>query len=351
MPALINSTGVNSVSGISATMARVDRNSEFGALPVGRLVGIYGKMLRIRLVEEAIAEHYGEGEMRCPVHLSIGQEAAAVGICEALAVSDKVYSTHRCHAHYLAKGGDLKRMFAEICGKDTGCIGGRGGSMHLTDVSKGMMASIPIVSSSIPVAVGSALADKRMRTGKVTVAFFGDASIEEGVFHESANFASLHSLPVIFVCENNLYSVYTHLDRRQPGRPLTEVARAHGVAAQHGNGNDVEESYRLAEQAVARARANQGPTFLLLDTYRWREHCGPNFDNDVGYRTEGEYEEWKARDPIARLSTQLRADGAITHETVARITAEIAAEIAAAMEFARSSPLPRPDQAADYVYA
>jgi TPP-dependent pyruvate/acetoin dehydrogenase alpha subunit len=320
-------------------------------LPVGELAELHRKMLRLRLVEEAIAAHYGEGEMRCPVHLSIGQEAAAVGVCEALALTDKVYSTHRCHAHYLAKGGDLKRMFAEICGKDTGCIGGRGGSMHLADLSKGMMASIPIVSSSIPIAVGSALAEQRMGSGKVTVAFFGDASIEEGVFHESANFAALHRLPVIFVCENNLYSVYTHLNQRQPDRPLSEVARAHDVPALHGDGNDVEATYGVAAQAVARARAGEGPTFVLLDTYRWREHCGPNFDNAIGYRTEAEYEEWKARDPVARLSAKLEAEGAISAEKVARITAEVETEIAAAMEFARSSPLPRPDQAAKHVYA
>ena len=244
-------------------------------------------MLRIRLIEEAIADHYGEGEMRCPVHLSIGQEAIAVGACAALQTSDKVYSTHRCHAHYLAKGGDLKRMLAEICGKAAGCIGGRGGSMHLMDIPKGVMASIPIVSSSIPVAVGSALADKRMRNGKVTVAFIGDASVEEGVFHESANFASLHKLPVIFVCENNLYSVYTRIDERQPNRPLTELAKAHGMLALHGDGNDLDECYRLSVQAAGRARNDQGPTFLVLDTYRWREHCGPAFDNHLGYREEG----------------------------------------------------------------
>ena len=259
------------------------------------------RCLRIRLIEEAIADHYAEGEMRCPVHLSIGQEAIAVGTCAALETSDKVYSTHRCHAHYLAKGGDLKRMMAEICGKAAGCVGGRGGSMHLMDVPKGVMASIPIVSSSIPVAVGSALADKRMRNGKVTVAFFGDASVEEGVFHESANFASLHKLPVIFLCENNLYSVYTPIDQRQPDRPLTDLARAHGMQAAHGDGNDLDECYRLSVQAVERARNDQGPTLLVLDTYRWREHCGPAFDDHLGYRKEGELKKWEQRDPIRRF--------------------------------------------------
>ena len=318
-------------------------------LKVDELFAFYRNMLRIRLVEEAIADHYAEGEMRCPVHLSIGQEAAAVGVCEAMMVTDKVYSTHRCHAHYLAKGGDLKRMFAEICGKATGCIGGRGGSMHLMDISKGMMASIPIVSSSIPVAVGSALADKRVRNGKVTAAFIGDASIEEGVFHESANFASLHKLPVIFVCENNLYSVYTPLRQRQPDRPLTEVARAHAMHAVHADGNNVEETFRAASDAIARARDDQGPTFLLLDTYRWREHCGPAFDNHVGYRTEAEYREWETRCPIRGLRT--RIGSALTAAQEKAMTNEIMAEVEAARAAARAAPLPEPSQATQHVYA
>lgn len=323
--------------------------TSLGNLPAERLITFYERMLRIRLVEEAIADHYGEGEMRCPVHLSIGQEAAAVGVCEALALTDKVYSTHRCHAHYLAKGGDLKRMFAEICGKAAGCVGGRGGSMHLMDVEKGMMASVPIVASSIPIAVGSALADKRQRNGKVTVVFVGDASIEEGVFHESANFAQLHQLPVIFVCENNLYSVYTHLRQRQPDRPLTNVALAHGMHAVHGDGNSVEEVFKLTSEAVARARAEQGPTFILLDTYRWREHCGPNFDNNIGYRPETEFQDWETRDPIRALHRHL--GNALTAEREKAMRAQITAEIEEARAFARSAPLPDPSQASLHIYA
>lgn len=327
------------------------RSDEAAALPAQRLFDLYQSMLRIRLVEEAIADHYAEGEMRCPVHLSIGQEAAAVGVCAALAPTDKVYSTHRCHAHYLAKGGDLKRMFAEICGKAAGCVGGRGGSMHLMDVDKGMMASIPIVSSSIPVAVGSALADKRMRTGKVTVAFFGDASVEEGVYHESANFASLHKLPVVFVCENNLYSVYTPLHERQPERPLTDVARAHAIKAFHCDGNDVARVLHLATEAVERARGGYGPTFLLLDTYRWREHCGPNFDNTLGYRSEAEYENWKLRCPLERLHAQLVDAAILTTSQEDSMRERISAEIEEAREFARQAPLPGPQDASQYVYA
>ena len=333
----------------TAATLRVGRAPASSPLSADQLADHYRKMLRIRLVEEAIADHYAEGEMRCPVHLSIGQEAIAVGVCEALKPADKIYSTHRCHAHYLAKGGDLKRMFAEICGKEAGCIGGRGGSMHLMDVGKGVMASIPIVSSSIPVAVGSALADKRMRNGKVTVTFFGDASIEEGVFHESANFASLHKLPVIFVCENNLYSVYTHLNQRQPDRPLIDVARAHAVAAFEADGNDLEACYNLTKEAADRARDGEGPSFLLFDTYRWREHCGPSFDNTIGYRTEEEFKDWEQRCPLRRLRG--RIGGALAADREAAMTAEIAAEIEEARAFARATPLPDADTAGLHVYA
>jgi pyruvate dehydrogenase E1 component alpha subunit len=328
---------------------RGGRASGGQGLPVDQLVESYRRMLRIRMVEEAIADHYGEGEMRCPVHLSIGQEAAAVAVCDALTLTDKVYSTHRCHAHYLAKGGDLKRMLAEIYGKDAGCIGGRGGSMHLMDVEKGMMASVPIVASSIPIAVGSALADKRINSGKVTAVFVGDASIEEGVFHESANFAVLHNLPVVFICENNLYSVYTPLRQRQPDRPLTDLARAHAMETMHGDGNNFEESFALATAAVSRARDGRGPTFVLLDTYRWREHCGPNFDNHIGYRTEAEYEIWKAQCPVTALRGKLGA--ALATEDEAAMVAEISAEIQQALDFAHTAPLPEPGQAALHVYA
>jgi len=306
---------------------------------------------RIRLVEEAIAERYGEQEMRCPVHLSIGQEAAAVGVCVALRDSDPVFSTHRCHAHYLAKGGDLRAMIAEIYGKSTGCLGGRGGSMHLMDPSVGLMASVPIVASAVPLAVGAALAQKLDHGDSVAIAFLGDASVEEGVFHESANFARLRDLPVIFVCENNLYSVYTHLDRRQPRRPLVELVTGHHIPADRIDGNDVLAVHAATTRAVARARAGEGPSFLQLDTYRWREHCGPNFDNDIGYRSSEEYERWRRLCPVTRFSTQLRACGRIDETREKTLIEGIQAEIDDAFEFAKSSPLPDPSEATRHVYA
>jgi TPP-dependent pyruvate/acetoin dehydrogenase alpha subunit len=315
------------------------------------LLDLHREMLYIRAVEQGIVDRYGEQEMRCPVHLSIGQEATAVGVCQALQREDRVYSTHRCHAHYLAKGGNLKAMLAEIYGKAAGCIGGRGGSMHLMDLDVGMFISVPIVASSIPLAVGGALADKMARLGRVNVVFIGDASVEEGVFHESANFAGLHKLPVIFVCENNLYSVYTPLSQRQPARPLANVAVAHGIPAETADGNDVEAVHAAAQTAVARARQGGGPTFLVFDTYRWREHCGPNFDNNIGYRSEAEYEEWRRRDPIARAAAKLGKSGALDDKAVAKIDAELKKLVDEAFDFAKSAPLPLASSAGDHIYA
>ncbi|MDC1427703.1 thiamine pyrophosphate-dependent dehydrogenase E1 component subunit alpha [Rhodospirillaceae bacterium] len=314
-------------------------------------IELYACMQRIRLVEEAISTRYVEQEMRCPVHLSIGQEAAAAGVCLALETRDKVFSTHRSHAHYLSKGGDLRKMLAEIYGKATGCIGGRGGSMHIMDLDVNMVASIPIVGSCIPLAVGSALADSLDGRDDVSIAYLGDASVEEGVFHESANFAKLRNLPVLFVCENNLYSVYTQLHERQPDRPITSLAEAHGIPTYHCDGNDVEEVYRSTLNALKNARSNKGPSFLLLDTYRWLEHCGPNFDNDIGYRTEAEFRIWKNRDPVILYKKNLLKKGILTEESNVELKCEIQKEITAAFDFAKNSPYPDHSTAINHVYA
>lgn len=315
----------------------------------------FKRMLWIRLVEEEIAARYGkpgeEQEMRCPVHLSVGQEAAAVGVCATMRLTDKVYSTHRCHAHYLAKGGALVPMLAEIYGKATGCIGGRGGSMHLTAPEVGMVMSVPIVSSSIPLAVGSALADSIDGKDTVTATFFGDASMEEGVFHESANFARLRNLPVLFVCENNLYSVYTPLNERQPNRPLADMAKAHDMASITVDGNNVEAVAEATNQALEQARSGGGPTLLVLDTYRWLEHCGPNFDNHIGYRTEAEYLDWAEKDPLAATRRSLIEAGDLTDAAEQKIRSEFLEEIEKGFVEARSAPLPSPEDAAKFVYA
>jgi len=308
-------------------------------------------MLRIRRVEEALADRYAEQEMRCPMHLCIGQEAIAVGMCVALSPDDKVFSNHRAHGHYLAKGGDLNAMVAELYGRATGCCGGRGGSMHLIDLDAGFMGATPIVGGTVPLAVGSAWAASLKRTNQVTVVFFGDGCFEEGVVHESLNFAALHKLPVIFVCENNDFSVYTHRNERQPDRPIYRIAEAHGMTAAFGDGNDVEEVLNISRGAIEKARTGMGPQFLEFRTYRWREHCGPDFDDHLNYRTVQEIEAGMNDCPIARYKTKLVLDNKDVEAEFARLEAAIHEEINDAFEVALSSRKPTTDDAWGKVYA
>lgn len=314
-------------------------------------IELYRAMSRIRLVEERIADQYSKQEMRCPVHLSIGQEAVAAGICAELLGGDLAVSGHRAHAHYLAKGGDLRAMMAEIYGKESGCSHGKGGSMHLVDLDAGFLGSTPIVGSTIPIGVGAAFSARQRGEDRVVAVFFGEAGVEEGVWHESVNFAALRELPVVFVCENNLYSVYTPLGPRQPAnRTPTDVAGGHGIETAAGDGNDVVEVARLASRAVDHARCGRGPVFLELATYRWREHCGPNYDNDLGYRTSEEFEQWRARCPLNRSRVALLAEGTPESE-LETMAGEIEREIDEAFEFARSSPFPAESTAAEQVLA
>jgi pyruvate dehydrogenase E1 component alpha subunit len=309
-------------------------------------------MVRIRKVEEAIAAHYPEQKMRCPVHLSIGQEAASAGVCAALRPDDLAMSGHRSHAHYLGKGGSLNAMIAEIYGKETGCCHGRGGSMHLVDLAAGFVGAVPIVGSTIPIATGLAFADHQLKRDRVTVAFLGEAATEEGVFHESVNFASLHKLPIVFVCENNLYSVYSPMSVRQPAhREVWQLAAGHGVTAHQGDGNDPLAVYELARAAVAQARSGQGPVFLELKTYRWREHCGAGFDNHIGYRTEAEYQSWRERDPIATFERRLQAAGTFDAARFAHFNSSVDAEIAEAFAQADRAPFPAAATLMDHVYS
>jgi len=281
------------------------------------------QVLRIRMIEEAIATRYSEQKMRCPVHLSIGQEAVAVGVCAHLHPTDYVVSGHRAHAHYLAKGGSLKRMIAEIYGKKMGCCSGRGGSMHLVDLDAGFLGSTPIVGGSIPIGVGAAFGSILKGETRLVVIFFGEGATEEGVFSESLNFAALKNLPVLFVCENNLYSVYSPLDVRQPKeRSIPLLAEAHGIFALQGNGNCLNEVSILAKKATDHIRAGLGPCLLELSTYRFREHCGPDLDP---YQPETEVEYWKARDPALALQGNRQ---------------EIEKEIEEAFLFAEASPFP-----------
>jgi pyruvate dehydrogenase E1 component alpha subunit len=313
---------------------------------------LYRELLRIRLVEEKIVELYPEQEMRCPVHLSIGQEAVPVGISAHLRRDDQVMSGHRSHAHYLAKGGNLRAMYAEFYGKATGCASGRGGSMHLVDLEAGFLGSVPIVGATIPIGVGAAWAGRMRGSDRVYVVYFGEGATEEGVFYEAINFASLKKLSVLFVCENNLYSVYSPMSVRQPeGVPVYEKAKAHGVPVRYGNGNDVMEVHRIAEESVKFVRGGNGPMFLEFETYRWREHCGPNFDNSLGYRTEAEFEIWRRQCPLDTFEAQLVGSGGIADKEIAAMRREIQSEIEDAVTFAKQSPYPDAGDAAKFTYA
>ena len=298
---------------------------------------IYKTMLRIRMVEEEIAKRYSEWKMRCPTHLSIGQEAVAAAVGKCLTNNDYVVSTHRSHAHYLGRGGSLKKMIAELYGKKTGCSGGRGGSMHLIDEKVGFKGSTAIVGNTMPIGVGLALSIQLKKEKNISCIYVGDGSIEEGVFYESVNFAAVRKLPVLFVCENNMYSVYSPLSVRQPkNRKIYEMVEALGIESSYGKGDDVGEIYNQSNAAIKKIRNTGAPQFIEFSTYRWREHCGPNYDNDIGYRTEDEFILWKSKDPLMLLQKKLNLDNA----TQTELKLEIQSEINSAFDFAEESAFP-----------
>jgi len=300
---------------------------------------LFLKMLRIRKVELKIAELYPEEEMRCPVHLSIGQEAVAVGVCSALGKNDLVLSAHRSHAHYLAKGGDLKSMLAELYGKATGCAQGKGGSMHLIDLDAGLIAAVPIVGSTIPIAVGSAWGNLMQNKNLLTAVFFGEGATETGVFHESLGFASLHNIPIIFVCENNLYSVYSPLAVRQSDkRNNLKIVEGHGITSLKGAGNDVTSVFALTKEAIHIIEEQKGPVYLEFDTYRWLEHCGPNEDDHLGYRDDEEVKIWKEKCPLEITRKYLIQNNLIDQKEIDESSLRLDQEIKEAFDFAKSSP-------------
>jgi TPP-dependent pyruvate/acetoin dehydrogenase alpha subunit len=315
-------------------------------------IDLFRSMLRIRLVEERIVELYPESDMRCPTHLSLGQEAIAAGVCASLERSDYVISAHRSHAHYIAKGGSIFSMFAELYGKKTGCASGKGGSMHLIDLDVNFLGCVPIVGSTIPIGVGAAFGASLLERAPVTVIFFGDGAAETGVFHESLNFASVHNLPILFVCENNLYSVNTPLGPRQPKtRTIADLASGHAIEAHHADGQEVEAVYKLAANVIDRIRAGKGPALLELMTYRWTEHCGPNQDLHLGYRSKEEFDAWQARCPIRLHREMLEVASLLADNEEKKIKDELSAEIDQAVAFARSSPFPDRSELLHGIYA
>ena len=304
------------------------------------------KMYLIRKFEEGAEDSYTRGLIHGTMHLSIGQEASAVGACMPLSDADKITSTHRGHGHCVAKGAEVGRMFAEFFGKEEGYCRGRGGSMHIADVAKGNLGANGIVGGGLPIAVGAALSAKRLGTGAVTVCFFGDGANNEGAFHEALNMASVWKLPVVFVCENNKYGMSTSFERSTSVASVADRAVAYSMPGVSVDGNDFSAVAEAVETAVARARAGEGPSLIESRTYRWRGHSKSDRNR---YRTKEEIADWMARDPIPRMAAMLVEHGILTEEEVRAVEAEADAEIAAAIEFAKAGTDPDPAQATLYV--
>lgn len=295
---------------------------------------LYYRMLLIRRVEERIAAEYHHQEMRCPTHLYTGQEAVAAGVCAALRKEDLIFPYYRSHGWYLAKGGDLNAMMAELYGKVTGCSKGWGGSMHLIDIDAGVMGSSAIVGGMVPHAAGAALALRMKGLDAISMVPFGDAAAEEGGFHETLNFAALRKLPIFFVCENNSYAVNTIITERQAQTNIYRHADSYGMPGVLVDGNDVVAVFAAASEAAERARRGDGPTLIEARTYRLYEHCGPLEDFHLGYRTVEEVEYWKSVGPLNK------AAGLVSEQDEQEMKAEIDARTDAAFRFARSSPFP-----------
>jgi TPP-dependent pyruvate/acetoin dehydrogenase alpha subunit len=309
---------------------------------VGRL---FKTLLLIRRTEERIAAVYPTDCIKSPVHLSIGQEAVAVGVCDVLRPTDIAAMSYRGHAVYIAKGGDLRLMIAELYGKVTGCARGKGGSMHLVAPTAGVLGASAVVGTQIPIAAGWALAAKKRATGQVVVCFFGDGATEEGCMAESLNFTALHRLPILFVCENNGYAIHEPLSKRWATTRLCERVATYGVNTYRIENQDVFAIREAALKAVSAIREGAGPAFIECMTYRWREHVGPNEDYDSGYRGHEEFRPWRESDQLERLGRML------PKEEVKRISQEVAAQIEDAFKFAVASALPDQSELARHVYA
>ncbi|MFZ0279791.1 MAG: thiamine pyrophosphate-dependent dehydrogenase E1 component subunit alpha [Candidatus Sulfotelmatobacter sp.] len=316
----------------------------------GKWLRAYRQMLSIRLFEEQVNEVYTRALMPGLAHLYSGEEAVAVGICEALRIDDYITSTHRGHGHCLAKGASPDRMFAELLGKEAGYCRGKGGSMHIADPATGNLGANAIVAGSVGIATGAAFSAKTLGTDRVAVCFFGEGALGQGSLYEVMNLAQLWKLPVIYVCENNQYNEYTHYAETTAGTILGRAA-AFGIEAASVDGQDVRAVYEVATRLVKRARAGGGPAFLQCDTYRYSGHHVGDINREY-YRSKQEEQHWKTdRDPITVLSSWLCAQGYADTASLTRITSEVRATMEAAVKFAIAAPYPSVDEVEKHVYA
>jgi len=315
---------------------------------------LYRSMLRIRLFEESFIEPILNGDVHCPVHLYSGEEAISAGICSALSETDYIFGNHRSHGHFLAKGGSMAELAAEIYCKGTGCSRGRGGSMHIIDPAKGMMGSAPIVAGTISLALGAALAASIRKDNRVAVCFFGDGATGEGVLYESLNFAALKKLPIVFACENNLYATHMPVQACRVKNNIYKIAEPFLIESHEIDGNDVLQVYEAGQKAVEKCRAGEGPVFLECLTYRFRGHVGPD-DNIQGSHTDirpkQEVEEWLLKDPIKKFEHYLVDHQLIDKQEFAEIREEVEKEVADAHTFAKESPYPKESELTKYVFA
>ena len=306
---------------------------------------IYRKLRLTRRAEEEIARLYPSDSIKSPIHLSLGQESVSVGVCDTLGQDDAVAMTYRGHAAYLAKGGDLNAMFAELYGKATGCGGGKSGSMHLVDMAHQVIGTSAVVGTTIPVALGFALAFKHEGKGRVVVTFFGDGASEEGVFSESVNYAALAGLPVLFVMENNGLAIHSPLSKRWATDLVCERIRTYGISAERIEDGDVFAIRDAAHRALDAMRGGGGPAFLECVTYRWSEHVGPGEDFDEGYRDRSELKLWMERDAVKMVGRMLKdSERQAIDKTVEK-------ELEAAVSYAENSPFPEADELFDHVYS
>lgn len=313
-----------------------------------KLAHMFRKMVEIRLFEEKVFDLYAQNLVPGTIHLYAGEEAVAVGVCSNLRKDDYITSTHRGHGHCIAKGADLKRTMAEILGKKTGYCKGKGGSMHIADFSIGMLGATAVVGAGIPIAVGAGLSIALRKTDQVVACFFGEGASNQGTFHEGINMAAVWRLPVIFVCENNLYAMGTRQSRVMLIENIADRAAAYGIPGVVVDGNDVLAVHEAAQRAVERARMGGGPTLIECKTYR---HKGHSRVDPARYRPREEVAEWLAKDPIKRFRERLLQEGVLTAEEIQKIEAEAAAEIEEAVRFAMESPYPAPEEALEDVYA
>jgi len=313
------------------------------------LEDLHRRMIRIRLFEEACGRLSEAGKLPGFLHLYVGEEAVAAGVCVNLTDEDQVTSTHRGHGHLVAKGGDLRKAYAELFGKSTGYCKGKGGSMHISDLDLGMLGANGIVGGGVPIAVGAAFADKYRGDGNVSVAFFGDGASNIGAFHEAVNMAAALQLPAIFVCENNGYGEFTPRERTQANTDVADRAVGYGIPGMVVDGMDAVAVWEAAHEAVARARAGEGPSFIEAKTYRYYDHHGVK-GLGVSYRTDDEVAEWRQRDSVDKIEAQLRESDVMTDDEIAAVHEEIQAEITEAIAFAEESPLPDPGTLLDDVY-